>query len=156
MSMMLSPRALAATAFAALGLAALAVAGGWTPLRATAAPAPSAGITISSNVPADLVTAAPVASLNDAATQFSAKNSFHANVAASFSDATGAAVTRSAGTLDEIVIPALGAGAAVARSGVQPPATARAASPRAANAVAARARGESIMDIGAPHHHLET
>src|SRR5665213_3052972 len=68
MSMMLSPRALAATAFAALGLAALAVAGGWTPLRATAAPAPSAGITISSNVPADLVTAAPVASLNDAAT----------------------------------------------------------------------------------------
>src|SRR5665213_4187109 len=127
MSMMLSPRALAATAFAALGLAALAVAGGWTPLRATAAPAPSAGITISSNVPADLVTAAPVASLNDAAT-FAWNEFFALNwVAASFSDATGAAVTRSAGTLDEIVIPALGAGAAVARSGVQPPATAFAA-----------------------------
>jgi len=68
MSMTLTPRALAATAFAALGLAGLAVTGGWTPPRATAAPAATAAIAISPNVPGDLATAAPAASLNDAAT----------------------------------------------------------------------------------------
>ncbi len=68
MSMTLTPRALAATAFAALGLAGLAVTGGWMPPRATAAPAATAAIAISPNVPGDLATAAPAASLNDAAT----------------------------------------------------------------------------------------